>query len=63
MKTMESLGCGLYAGAAYPRVNTVSLLWQNWKKVLFFVNTFLNLVVSPDYSMSRALIFIGKKFV
>ena len=26
MKTIESLGCGLYAGAAYPRVNTVVLL-------------------------------------
>ena len=25
MKTIESLGCGLYAGAAYPRVNTVIL--------------------------------------
>ena len=23
MKTIESVGCGLYAGAAYPRVNTV----------------------------------------
>ena len=23
MKTIESLGCGLYAGATYPRVNTV----------------------------------------
>ena len=23
MRTIESLGCGLYAGAAYPRVNTV----------------------------------------
>ena len=23
MKTIESLGCGLYAGAAYLRVNTV----------------------------------------
>ena len=26
MKTIESLGCGLYAGAAYPRVNTVCSL-------------------------------------
>ena len=24
MKTIESLGCSLYAGAAYPRVNTVN---------------------------------------
>ena len=27
MKTIESLGCGLYAGAAYPRVNTVSVVF------------------------------------
>ena len=36
MKTIESLGCGLYAGAAYTRVNTVVSFFQlgylDWNK-------------------------------
>ena len=35
MKTTESLGCGLYAGAAYTRVNTVAnfVFGQFWSNL------------------------------
>ena len=35
MKTIESLGCGLYAGAAYLRVNTVCIIFAP----IFFVES------------------------
>ena len=35
MKTIESLGCGLYTGAAYPQVNTVCIIFAP----IFFVES------------------------
>ena len=40
MKTIESLGCGLYAGAAYPRVNTVYINILAIKSSILFYSNF-----------------------